>query len=531
MWRCFLSAPAIRIALIVADDVTGRRTLRSGKEFPQFDLAAPSHVSPISAPDFDVADKLASCIASQEATGQLNKLEELKASFSPTVISSPSLSPLPSTSSSSLFTPPFWVNPTPDYSVPSPFHPVSAPSAPSAPSASTSSNDRTLSNDRWKKEKSKERRNRRREAEQEKNSTPGLKGMQKKCREEALRNAIHLDVDTSDLSHSKPAWIGSRSAETDYDNGMGGRIYTREEVRELTGTDGLRYINWLGVLSIPILDSRGRIIAVLGGMPRDHEGWKKLIDELSILMDEASPDLQLRPRTFTIDAPRSLILQYLEVFPSAAAKLNLAAFSITSPTPGSQTAFSKIFDFNDSQNGPIVMLFFLFAPLLAAFYQSQMDDLTLWKPSLVWNFVGSIFAACTFNFGPHTITLPHLDFGNLSWGWCAITALGWFDPDFGGHLILWDLKLVIRFLPRSTILIPSAIIRHSNVPICPHEKRFSFTQYTVGGLFRWIRNGFQTDVAFENTATKEEKRERAEEAKTRWEKGVAMYSTVDSLRT
>ncbi|KAJ7779944.1 hypothetical protein B0H16DRAFT_1830502 [Mycena metata] len=177
------------------------------------------------------------------------------------------------------------------------------------------------------------------------------------------------------------------------------------------------------------------------------------------------------------------------------------------------------------------LLFFLFAPLLAAFYQSQVDDLTLWKPSLVWNFVGSVFAACTFNFGPHTITLPHLDFGNLSWGWCAITALGWFDPDLGGHLILWDLKLVIRFPPGSTILIPSAIICHSNVPIRPHEKRFSFTQYTAGGLFRWIRNGFQTDEAFENTATKEEKRERAEEAKTRWEKGVAMYSTVDSLRT
>lgn len=81
------------------------------------------------------------------------------------------------------------------------------------------------------------------------------------------------------------------------------------------------------------------------------------------------------------------------------------------------------------------------------------------------NFVGSIFAACTFNFGPRALTVPHLDFGNLSWGWCAITALGRFDPDFGGHLILWDLRLVIRFPPGSTILIPSALIRHSNVTI------------------------------------------------------------------
>ncbi|KAJ7937906.1 hypothetical protein B0H13DRAFT_1580401, partial [Mycena leptocephala] len=66
-----------------------------------------------------------------------------------------------------------------------------------------------------------------------------------------------------------------------------------------------------------------------------------------------------------------------------------------------------------------------------------------------------------------------------------------FDPDFGGHLVLWDLKLVIRFPPGATILIPSAIVRHSNVPIRPDERRCSFTQYTAGGLFRWIRDGFK----------------------------------------
>ncbi|KAJ7800267.1 hypothetical protein B0H14DRAFT_3092679 [Mycena olivaceomarginata] len=106
----------------------------------------------------------------------------------------------------------------------------------------------------------------------------------------------------------------------------------------------------------------------------------------------------------------------------------------------------------------------------------------------------SVFAACTFNFGPRAICAPHLDFANLSWGWCAITALGDFDPDLGGHLILWDLRLVIRFPPGSTILLPSAIIRHSN--------------YTAAGLFRWVRNGFKTDEDFELSASKEEQARR-----------------------
>ncbi|KAJ7041445.1 hypothetical protein C8F04DRAFT_1208408 [Mycena alexandri] len=155
--------------------------------------------------------------------------------------------------------------------------------------------------------------------------------------------------------------------------------------------------------------------------------------------------------------------------------------------------------------------------MLFMYFQTQMSLLRDWNPSMVWNTAVTVFAACTFNFGPHALTLPHLDFGR-------------FNPDRGGHLILWDLKLVIRFPPGSTILIPSAIIRHSNVPIAADEFRCSFVQYTAGGLFRFIRNGFKTDDAFELTATREEKSERAEEAKTRWAKGVAMYSTLDSLK-
>jgi hypothetical protein len=66
--------------------------------------------------------------------------------------------------------------------------------------------------------------------------------------------------------------------------------------------------------------------------------------------------------------------------------------------------------------------------------------------------------AMTFNFGPQTVTFDHRDSGNLAFGWCAITAFGNFDPTCGGHLVLWDMKLVIEFPPGSTILIPSAMM-------------------------------------------------------------------------
>ncbi|KAJ7760243.1 hypothetical protein DFH07DRAFT_957619 [Mycena maculata] len=56
-------------------------------------------------------------------------------------------------------------------------------------------------------------------------------------------------------------------------------------------------------------------------------------------------------------------------------------------------------------------------------------------------------------------------YGVYPWGWCSIVTLGNFKPDKGGHLILWDLCLIIGSPPGSTIFIPSAILRHSNVPI------------------------------------------------------------------
>lgn len=157
-----------------------------------------------------------------------------------------------------------------------------------------------------------------------------------------------------------------------------------------------------------------------------------------------------------------------------------------------------------------------------------MALLASWK-SMQRNFPDSVFAACTFNFGPRAICAPHLDFANLSWGWCAITALGNFDPDLGGHLILWDLRLVIRFPPGSTILLPSALIRHSNVPIRAHEHRSSFVQYTAGGLFRWVRNGFKTDEDWELSASREQMAARHAESKGRWEQGMKMFSVIDDL--
>ncbi len=154
-----------------------------------------------------------------------------------------------------------------------------------------------------------------------------------------------------------------------------------------------------------------------------------------------------------------------------------------------------------------------------------MDQLLANDPTLEPNFRKNVFGAATFNLGPQVSTHVHTDHLNLPAGWCAVTAIGTFNPKEGGHLLLWDLKLLIEFPPGSLIFIPSAILRHSNTAVGPEERRYSFTQYSAGGLFRWVECGHQSRKDFEKAGgifgvTGME----------RWLHGVSMWSTWDEFR-
>lgn len=136
-------------------------------------------------------------------------------------------------------------------------------------------------------------------------------------------------------------------------------------------------------------------------------------------------------------------------------------------------------------------------PKAYAYLHETLDALCREQQELRKNFPykkrsGSEYPACAFNLGPECVCLDHTDCNNSPELPCHITALGDFNPDTGGHLYLWDLQLIIRFPPGSSILLSSACMRHGNVPIQKGEKRYSFTQYCPGGLMRWVRLGFQT---------------------------------------
>lgn len=91
--------------------------------------------------------------------------------------------------------------------------------------------------------------------------------------------------------------------------------------------------------------------------------------------------------------------------------------------------------------------------------------------------------------------------------------------------------MVIEFPPGSTILIPSATLRHSNVAIQKGETRYSFTQYAAGGLFCWVEQGFQPEGVRTAGFSKEQKEQELIEGARRWEEGVKLFSTLDELRS
>jgi hypothetical protein len=175
--------------------------------------------------------------------------------------------------------------------------------------------------------------------------------------------------------------------------------------------------------------------------------------------------------------------------------------------------------------------FATWAPKLFTYYLCHVTSLLDGYGGQLRQNFATVFACSTFNFGPSTVSFPHTDPGNLPYGWCAITSLGPFDPQQGGHLVLWDLQLVIEFPPGSTILLPSAVIRHSNVAIQKGEERYSFTQYTAGGLFRWVDHGFQKEDEYYSSLSEGERVEEEEAMQRRWAMGLGLFSTLDELKS
>ncbi|KJA25468.1 hypothetical protein HYPSUDRAFT_134501, partial [Hypholoma sublateritium FD-334 SS-4] len=176
--------------------------------------------------------------------------------------------------------------------------------------------------------------------------------------------------------------------------------------------------------------------------------------------------------------------------------------------------------------------FAAFAPKMYKFYAVTLGKLFNHHHTLQHNFRNSIFPAVSFNLGPATVALDHLDYGNFSSGMCALTALGSYNPQKSAHFILFPFRIVTEFPPGSTIIIPSACLNHGNTPIQNGETRMSIAQYAAGGLFRYVEYGFTTVKSLLSTAAGKARRVQIDmEAGERWKMGIDLFSKYSELAT
>ena len=155
-------------------------------------------------------------------------------------------------------------------------------------------------------------------------------------------------------------------------------------------------------------------------------------------------------------------------------------------------------------------------PGLHEYYRDVMEKIHAQFDDLECHFDNTVFSGVTFNIGERVVTYRHRDHLNIPFGLCCVTAFGTYDANKGGHLILWDLNIVVRIPPGATYLIPSAILRHSNVDIAAGETRMSITQFFAGGLARWVECGGMSQGAFERDGNQLPSREQ------RWKKGIEL---------
>ncbi|KAK7023499.1 hypothetical protein VNI00_016717 [Paramarasmius palmivorus] len=303
--------------------------------------------------------------------------------------------------------------------------------------------------------------------------------------QEAIQPAVALraEFDAKKLDASRGAYAGNKGGRKVL--GAQADVEKEYDLQDLLKM-GFQHEEWDGYTSKPIVVNDDLIIGVLAGQPRRPD-YKRDADGVHDLLmqkgrehglqvrgeeeDNKRGDFPARRRGYTMGMGSSQPV----VLDNGVDINNLLTELVQD---------QRLVRLNGYQNGA----FGIWAERIKARYDAAMSAMhkNIHKADSERgrNFEKSSFATVAFNFGGKVRCWKHRDQQNLPLGWCAITALGRFNPRKSARLVLWELKLVIDFPPGSTILIPSAVITHSNTRITP-----------AGAIFRWVDAGCMTDKA------------------------------------
>ncbi|KAJ7776667.1 hypothetical protein B0H14DRAFT_2631678 [Mycena olivaceomarginata] len=229
----------------------------------------------------------------------------------------------------------------------------------------------------------------------------------------------------------------------------------------------MQYVDWDGKQCHVILDRKGHVIGVLVCPPAPGETWDAVVEAATAAMRAARDKMSFPPsacshRRGNFPAPA-------QGFAFGGGRRTVGNIKALLPT--NQAAMDELLEDESVRRMatyPVPVFQSLCFPIYSDYHRTKQTLLQK-NPHLRRTFPRSPFAVVTVNLGPVSVSLPHTDAANKADGMCLIAALGAFDPDKGGHL--------------------------------RGEDRFSLIQYSAGALFRWVANGFRSDLQWAVSAT------------------------------
>ncbi|KAJ7631499.1 hypothetical protein B0H17DRAFT_1217865 [Mycena rosella] len=229
------------------------------------------------------------------------------------------------------------------------------------------------------------------------------------------------------------------------------RAYAAKELVRM----GFDVVKWNGYDSRPLVDAHGRIFAVLVGQPQGMAAafpaamrWHRrgLFAVINVSLSYGKG--QTVPSALYVDPQYAGIVERLLGSRPSSAWRPSRALPLRCGRPASTNTTASM----TRHSTPI--------------YPASPQLQTL------------VFSCAAFNFGPHVWTFA-IGHAERPIRLVPVQSASEFDATRSGHLVLWDLKLAVEFLHGALILLPSATITHSNIPVHLRRHARLFTQFTL----------------------------------------------------
>lgn len=108
----------------------------------------------------------------------------------------------------------------------------------------------------------------------------------------------------------------------------------------------------------------------------------------------------------------------------------------------------------------------------------------------------------------------------------AITVLGSYDHQKGGHIVFSDDDAMVELPVGATVLFPAGTKRYNFAAVGKNEQRFLFRQFCSAGVFRWIDKGGRSDNDFDHKAPLRAHAAWAEMRATRGHTSLKLFSKL-----